>query len=290
MLIMKLIQRIPKEKTVDKIYYPLVGDFYPHKDWLDGGDTAHRTGFMFVLFYFHLSYQKDIAPHYLEDAQSDANAAIRYLECPWAPGIYRRHPHKGYWYSDDDRMSRDQWIPMLAMLSFWDKEALKRAFWAHMKRGMLFMSNTRRNGTTKANHGQKQNQYTDEIFDYSWKMPDPTLFGVWAQYIRGLNMWFLYPLLCILDISLLVNALIIKKTDKSDIFQHIVQCLQAKKQLPTPISWAVNKYLNDSDSFHARNLYYMRDEAHEVGIRLRPQFLADMAKPVMDKEFGNESV
>ena len=282
-----LIMRVPKNQNTDNVFYPLVGDYYPKKDWLDGGDTAHRTGFMFTILYFLIDYEENIDKAVLEEIQSHSDDGLRYLECPWAPGIGRRHPHKGYWYSDDDRESRDQGILLRSWASFWNKPLLWRMFKAHAKRGFLFMSNTRRNGATKANHGQKQNPYTDEKFDYSWKMPDFTFFGVWAQYIRGLNLWFLYPLLCIFDFSLFFNALIIRNTDQHDIFQHIVQCLQAKKQLPTPLSWFTNRYLNDPEQIMEKCRYYMRTEDYEKGVRIRPMFLVDMAEKVVYTEFGN---
>jgi hypothetical protein len=100
----------------------------------------------------------------------------------------------------------------------------------------MFMTNTRRNGATKENHGEAYGR--DKRRNYNWKLPDwsPTFIGV---YIRAFRAWYLWPLLLICDLELLFSA--IKKlkwgSKSGDDFNFISRILQAREFLPTPISY-----------------------------------------------------
>ena len=78
--------------------------------------------------------------------------------------------------------------------------------------------------------------------NYSWKIPDPTLWGFWGHYIRGFWLgWLLYPLLMIFDIDLVVRAISKLKYGKnpnnSDDINFIVSLIYAQRRMPTPLGW-----------------------------------------------------
>src|SRR5690606_36918964 len=118
-------------------------------------------------------------------------------------GNYCRHPDPSKWYSKSDVMSRDQATPnVIAMGLTNNRKLLLDFFKGHLKRGLLFMTNTRHNepSNTKA------------------KLPDVTGPEFWGYYIRGFKLWFLWPILLIFDLETLITSLtkLFKKNDLDD--------------------------------------------------------------------------
>lgn len=252
------MSKIDNINNFDKQFPGMIGDYYEpgqvcpldgrvikHPGWVDGGDSAHRVG-------SYLVYQG-----VTRGSTGNEEAIFRDLECPGCKGRFRRHPDSDYWYSDCDRMSRDQTIPLLSAMAIHSPYYLNRHFKDHLSRCLLFTTNTRRNGATKANHGMvKGGHKTGDTYDYSWKMPDITFMDVWAIYIRGFRSWVLWPLLVIFDLQLLANSILIKMNpDKVDIMQHTCQILLAKHSMPTPISFLAAEFINIDDYKDRLNEY-----------------------------------
>lgn len=212
------------------------------QDNWDGGDTAQREG-MFAIAVRHLyDLDKIKLSEYLILRQRYWDS-LNELECGW--GNYRRHIDPSMWYFDSNRMSRDQWTPnaiAVGMLDLYDHR--KRMFWGHGKRLWLFTTNTRRNHTYPPGHPKHA---IDQ--DYSWKLPDLTLFSSWGYYIRSYKAYPAYPLLLLFDVDLLVGSLIWRwkfknKPTDTDILNHCNGLIQAQKRMSTPLSWLARKIMN----------------------------------------------
>jgi hypothetical protein len=155
-------------------------------------------------------------------------------------GAYVRHPslldtfngfgahYKNPW---NGCMSRDQLTALLIALStqgkYWEvlKIILHHACWLFM-----FSYNTRTNGKATG-----------------WKWPDLTFFGFWALEIRSLHWWGLplYPLLCLFDIHMVLNALYFNWFNKSnDTINLCVKLTFGRERMLTPLSWFAWKIAN----------------------------------------------
>lgn len=207
---------------------------------LEGGDSMANEG----------TYHSCIIDPYA------ANAKFNKLEV--APGVWRRHPDISKWYGETNRTSRDQLIPILTAIAANGLSKRARKFLKqHLKRGLLFATNTRRNGATRENHGSQYKgngrlSLTDKIIlklkipllpvtegfrNHNWKLPDLTLIEFWALLIRACDFRLLYPLLMVFDISLFFGFLFRKflKSDP-DVRNYIMPLLAASYKLPTPFS------------------------------------------------------
>lgn len=241
----------------------------PENPWLDGGDSANRT----MAYY--------IGKKLLNENISDSvvRDVLNHLECPNSRGNYRRHPDSLFWYSDCDRMSRDQSIPVVVGMGIFNqKKHLRDFFLRHLFRGLLFTTNTRRNGTTKENHGQSYGN--GKVRNYNWKLPDFTGPEFWSLYIRAAKLKILYPLLLIFDFFLLISSIVTKKQkDKKDVINHTISCVNAGHTMPTPFSYIANKYVNDPKDL-AKRMYEFYDH---------PKILQDIPmiwEKVCHKYFG----
>ena len=230
----------------------------------DGGDTAQREG-MFAIAVAYLYKLKKTDPLEYAELKHRYEYNLERLDC--GPGNILRHIDPTMWYSDSDRMSRDQWTPNVIAMGMLDlKPELKRMFFGHLKRALLFTTNTRRNHCYPDNHPKHMSDQ-----DYSWKMPDITILSSWGYYIRGFRVWPLYPLLLITDLDLLVNSLIwiykfAKAPEDTDILNHTNSLLQARWSMPTPISWIARKILKLEKVQDCLNRYFLNHgpALHEV--------------------------
>ena len=213
----------------------------------DGGDSAFHVG-----HYYYLTNRVDI---------NDACTIVS------AKGLMRRHPDETKWYSDWDRMSRDQSIPLLiSLFNYKLMLTCKAVFISHLKRGLLFATNTRRNGSTKENDGEL---YGNKFRDYRKKIPDLTGPTFWAIYIRGFKALYLYPLLLILDLFLFlkVMAFNIKPREPN---QLLILLEFSKDHLPTPISWLSNLVLNKKKVSQELRAYWFKEVNYK---NVRPYFI-----------------
>lgn len=146
-----------------------------------------------------------------------------------------RHPDTSKWWGQPDRMSRDQLIPILCWAIMQDKadhNLIKKIFISHLKRGLLFAWNTRKNG----------------VIDTPWKMPDVTSLEIWGLWLRIFKPVGYQLLLPLCDLETLVNAVIWKfKPETNQLTRnHMLVCL-AQRSKPSVVSWIVNKINNYPD-------------------------------------------
>lgn len=282
---MALISAFNTLKHFDK--YGMIGDYHPKGatdelgrlittewGWVDGGDTLQRMGTYFLA---RVLSGENIDSHFIQKYEKVYN------QLQISDGNYRRHPDPDFWYSDSDRMSRDQLIPNLVLWGLFDKKRLFRFFIGHLKRGLLFTTNTRRNGATKENHGTIYKYVNGKPVrrNYNLKLPDLTGPSIWAKYIRGFNLLPLYPLLMILDIEYFINS-ILKRTlakNDNDIINHCIEGIYSSYKMTTPLIWIANKFINDANDLCNRLDKYFGDNKD-------PKFLGEMLKPLIKKYIG----
>jgi hypothetical protein len=277
--------------------------------WVDGGDTCQRVG----MYYFGLQIFEDlfgdeelfnlIMDNELpKGSDEDYIEALNRLESKDNPGVYKRHDDEDFWYSSDGVMSRDQCMPLvLSMAARKASGHLYRFFHAHLGRGLLFTTNVRKNGSTPSNHGQQFNpaakpltEFHKNVIEYNiplvslpdgyrnfnWKLPDITGPSFWATYIRAFDLWFLYPLLLILDLEFLGNSLIAASNPQdNDVLKHVMTATYFDQKYKTPWVWLANKYVNKSKDMIRRLTNYF-DAPGE------PWFMTGIYAPILKKILG----
>ena len=159
-----------------------------------------------------------------------------------ACGAYIRHPHPeqtfngfGAHYKNpwNGCISRDQLTGILgALIKKKEYFALLRMIPQHLCWLFLFSYNNIKNGVDPKTS--------------KWKWPDITFFNVWAMFLRGFGItsWLMWPLLCILDLHLLIDTVIVNKSDNEDAINYLLRLLVSRDYVPTPISKLCVKLLN----------------------------------------------
>ena len=301
---------------------PLIGKHHPAgrrdelgrpitdpQGWVDGGDTCQRVG----MYYFGLQVFEEmfsdeelfelIMKYELPQGDDkDYRLALWLLESKENPGTYVRHPDGDFWYSSDEVMSRDQCFPLVLSLAVRNaRRHLVRFFKSHLKRGLLFTTNYRKNGSTPENHGQKFNpaardltewekivrdykipQYPlpDGYRNFNWKLSDLTGPSFWAFYIRAFDLWFLYPLLLIFDLQFLANSYILTQDpDDNDALRHTMTAIYFERKYKTPVVWIANKYFNKSGDLIRRLKNYFTAPGE-------PWFIWKIYAPILKKLLG----
>lgn len=174
------------------------------RDWkgihdFDGGDTAHREGMLIALLVMldPNNHQK-MWMHWVMTTR-------KLLRHPVKKGLWRRHADTNYFYGDWDRFSRDQaWEITIAMAVLGSEQDLDDFYWGLFKR-FGFTSNTRQNGATAKNHGEKKWSTAPDLKwweklvlkykipiisvnkhyrNYAWKLPDFAGPELWSVYFR----------------------------------------------------------------------------------------------------------
>lgn len=218
------------------------GRKYEARGWVDGGDSCHFIG----LYYYCLRRAPSVLfyrPGYYGNLPGRLIASEAMLKSRTYWGGYKRHPDTRHWYGGDNRMSRDQWTPMLGSLALWElRPQLRAQLWDYAKRGLIFTTNTRKNGSSANNDGV---EYAPGKFrDYSWKVPDLALFDIWALFIRGLNLWYLYPILLIADFQNFINALILLANPQdTDCANFWIKHSLSRSKYTTPFAWLTQKLI-----------------------------------------------
>lgn len=200
------------------------GVFVPETQ-LDAGDGTQRTG-MFL-------WALQILGH--ESLPKFKQAYVNNIKNIRGPlGTYRRAAvdKVPMWYTDFDRMSRDQATGLLVGLAVTGQtKEILRFIMGHALRLFLFTTNVRRNGTTRTNHGKPIGN--GQTRNYTIKLPDLTGPDFWALEIRclfysikgksfvakALACLLMIPiqvvLLTILDLDVLVSVIMFNRS-KSD--------------------------------------------------------------------------
>lgn len=183
---------------------------YWHQDTLsqsngDGGDSSQRVGTFYVLLKI---LGIELKPQY--ELSMKAHEIVG--------GRYRRFPEPTYWGSDPTNFSRDQQLILnLCFASVGDKKRLKESYKAIALR-LGFHQNFLRG--------------TDDPTKY-WKVPDfitPAELGI---FIRGLDLWVLYPVLVFLDFFFVLD-LWLRKLKPWDADNMLAQVLfYASYKMPT---------------------------------------------------------
>lgn len=195
--------------TVDK--YGIHGQV--QEDGLvEGGDSTIFTGLYIYLsgekFPYRRTFEKGFGGYVRHpEPQSSFNGFAAYYRNPWTGVI-----------------SRDQMAGIFAgLISQEDKIGLWRQLVHHACSLFLFSYNTIHNGQDPKTAGRK--------------VPDLTGPDIWALHIRGLGLWPLYPLLWVLDLHLLANAVVARLTPKNDDnIATITKLIISNEHMPTLIS------------------------------------------------------
>lgn len=239
--------------------YGIIGQ--PNKDrypaGIEGGDSLNWQG--------HWWYLSD------QVRSSDIYDYVNHFENKRHPGLYVRHPNpqasdygwaswcEGNWRGVE---SRDQ---MTGKLCYFAKakatKPLLCCLWQHVKRGLLFANNTIHNGDNPSDytgallvHGDLS--YTKKRPKKKYKLPDLTLFDIWALYIRGLRLWPLYPLFLIFDLQLVAGALIKNQSYDRDVISFTLKLITAQEIIRTPVSWFAMKILDKNRLLHNMHVYW----------------------------------
>lgn len=181
------------------------------------GDSAHRSGLAVALSVL-----------LNKDSDTLVTAILTHLEV--SPGVYIRHPadYEGDWSADPINFSRDQASRLMLGFAVAGKKApIKRWFSKMLSRG-LFHQNTI-NPVTK-----------------NRRIPDIMAPGEFRTLIRGLDLWFLYPVLVLLDALFLVDIVTRSKWDGGSLF--CVDIFYACKKYPTPFSFLSKFIIKRNDT------------------------------------------
>jgi len=197
---------------------------------IDGGDSVNWEG--------HKKYLCDVEGRYLYETIA-GDVFVNYEDFFRGSRLgYVRHPHNegttNSYYKNpwNGNISRDQLQGILAYyIKHQDYKELFKIFLHHGAWLWLFAYNTVRNGDTS----------------FKWKWPDVTGPDVWAMYIRGFRPYgyLLYPLLCLLDIHMLLSTLHFNYTNQDDDqISFAIKSITQKEYVPTPISLLAWKILD----------------------------------------------
>jgi len=156
-------------------------------------------------------------------------------------GAYYDGPYKGC-------MSRDQLTGVLAaLIKGGHHKAMLRVILNHATRGFLFTYNTIHNGRDPKNYKFNlikffRNPNKDPYF----KLPDLTMFKTWAMMLRGFGKlsWIFWPLLCILDLQMIIDTLIGNKEEEDDTINYAGRLFTSRDYVPTPTSWLALRILD----------------------------------------------
>lgn len=200
-------------------------------DNYDGGDCAQREG-MFAFGAVILHDMGLMSSEELQFVSERYKKSLDLLNDPENPGFLRRYPDPAYWGGLSDRFSRDQSVPNVVAMGFMAPEHLKAFFRDHMRRGLLFTTNTRKNWAWPPGHPEYDPK------QYRWKLPDLTVLGFWGLYIRAFRCKWLYPLLWITDLDNLLGSInkvynYGSNAEHSDDLNHLVTLYQAEMVMPT---------------------------------------------------------
>jgi len=238
----------------------------------DGGDSAFFMGHYYSLKMLSLD---PVAQYHTKKIliKDYDNAQFKLQK----KGLARRHPDESKWYGDFDRMSRDQSIPFLISMFIMEQIYGPWEFFkAHLKRGLLFTTNTRRNGASLQNHGEvyKNDKMGKPVKrNYNRKLPDLCGPNFWSIYIRGFRAYPFWPVLCCLDLFLLgsVISFNIKPREPN---QLLLLLAFSRTRLPTPLSFVAWRVLNKNKARDELKKYWF-DKSHG-GKLWRPWFIGEM--------------
>lgn len=224
-----------KNNNINFDKYGAVTQRYPNGD-TSGSDSTCWTGNYIYLTDYDFNY-------------------VEFFEHSW--GGYVRHPdpelshlaHAAYYKNPwDANISRDQLTGIVAaLIKKRERMALLRVILHSAAWGFMFSYNNR-------------NNFEDPKLS-KWKWPDPTLFNMWAIYLRGFGImsWLLFPIIMLFDLHLLIDTFATNKDDSDDILSYIQRLFISRDYVPTPISWLAVKFLDENKTRAKLESYWCGD-------------------------------
>lgn len=223
----------------------------------DGGDSANRT----LNYLIIKSWEGNPADLWV-------SGTLSMLTHPYLPGIHRRHPDPTKWYSQWNRMSRDQTVPLLIACGVYNEYSYSfKYILGHIFRLMLFTTNVVDNG----------------IMTGPLKIPDLTGPDFWALEIRALPIpicILLYPLLLVFDLYSLFSAIFLRwfNTSQNDVINHCMMSIHNQRRMPTPFSYLTN-ILNSARDLQQRLDNFFGSDPAQIKFN-------DILKPWLIKYFS----
>lgn len=234
--------------------YGIIGQVQP-EGWIEGGDSVCWMGHWLYL-------NGGVDPE--GKTVTNVDSFIKFFEVSF--GAYVRHPDPEMTYNGfgahyanpwNGCITRDQLTGILAALVVGKKyTAMLRLIVHHMAWLMLFSYANIKNGRDPK--------------IAPWKLGDPTVFDIWATQIRGLGpvAWLLWPLLCILDLHILISTVWTnyEPDTENDVINHTAKLMIAKEHKPTPLSWLAWKLCDKKGLLRKLKLYW-------AGWRANPEYV-----------------
>jgi hypothetical protein len=152
-----------------------------------------------------------------------------------------RHPDDTKWYGRPGRFSRDQLVALLCALVVKGDELSyirSKLYTMHAERYLLSAWNKYRNHVYESYQEHLAKSTPDVAWDMSVKSPDLTGPEVWGLWIRAFRVYWLWPLLLVLDLETLIGAVHWRYFRKDNVSRnHLLVCMVTTKIMPTPISF-----------------------------------------------------
>jgi len=229
----------------------------------DGGDTSRNMGMYWLgaCAIEELSISEYTAK-YAHPGILFEEADLDFEKLQRSDGRMRRHPDIDKWYGAWDRFSRDQMIPVLAAYAALGlKQRAWKFFKDHLKNGwLLFSTNTKHNYMYPTLKEHLAKSTPDVQWNYSDKMPDLTVWDVWALYIRCFQSWYLWPLLVVFDGFTVIDAIIHRYLSDSKHVEKFVSILVVGDLvMPTPTMRLAHK-ITSADNIISKMYRYWDGE------------------------------
>lgn len=212
----------------------------------DGGDGLNRIGAAYACMGALGAELDDVNLPLAEGLKN----ILRHNSVDLPDGRYRRHPDPKRWYYNENNVTRDQ---MVTVESAWATCATPDLARTHMKlrlKRCLF-------------HFSSENDGMD-AGPLIKKFPDPPSLSELGTIIRACRLWYLYPLLPVLDVQLLIDIAWGRSLNERNLWdsdnQLLPQMAAALKVYPTPTSlWARHIYAKTDARDRLINLHVKSD-------------------------------
>lgn len=226
---------------------------------LDGGDSSYMTALASGLLILDDDY-------YGADILFEA-----LLKCNIKPGVWTRYPPTQLlrWYENPNNFSRDSADTVDWCMSIFNikldslvSQGLQKQMWINRLKHWGFHQNV--------HIGTDVSEGSDGL-----KTPDLTSPESIANLIRGRNCWVLYPLLMVLDLTLLIG-LALRYTAWDTDCMLARNMILSKIKLPTIISWIAIKIYKRTNYKERIHTYF-----YKTGNSIEP--LGDLYQKICKK-------
>jgi hypothetical protein len=229
----------------------------------DGGDTAQRMGMFWIGYYLHKKLLGKFYLNRIPKLPSIPPDALVQLECAECEGDYVRHPRANAWFSDCDRMSRDQNTGIVSLFLAEKIMDMKNShsrsvwkwMWNHVKR-FGFCSNRTRNWIHR-----KDKEY-EELVGKSF--PDWLGLQQWTIGLRSILGWWGLPLYLVGDLVGFLGVVYYhwRRRDDGDVLNLVLRTAIAGHIYPTPIGMLACKLMNYELMHSHLTTYFERGNDH----------------------------